>query len=151
MVEEYRGNPLALRIVAGRIQKFFGGDVAQFRLCETTFVPDIFKSSLDDYFGEKARLSLFEQKVMYYLAIELDKESDAISLGQLTKALKPKDLDSGITSSVIEALEALMERSLVESRIKNSQNLYGLQPVIKKYLIGKTAEERLKYPEKAIA
>lgn len=151
LVEEYRGNPLALRMVASRIQNFFGGDVTQFRMCETTFVPDIFKSSLDDYFGENARLNPFEQKVMYYLAHELDKESDAISLVQLTNALKPKDLDFGITSSLIEALEALMERSLVETRIKNSQNLYGLQPVIKKYLTGKAAEERLKYSEKAIA
>jgi NACHT domain len=151
LVDDYRGNPLALRMVTSRIQKFFGGDVVQFRMCETTFVPDIFKSSLDDYFGDNARLSPFEQKVMYYLANELGKKSDVITLSQLITALKPKDIDEGITSLVIEALETLMERSLIETRIKDTQSLYGLQPVIKKYLLRKSVGESLIYPEKVSA
>lgn len=151
LVEDYRGNPLALRMVASRIQKFFGGDVAQFRMCETTFVPDIFKSTLDDYFGENARLSPLEQEIMYYLAQALENEPEAISLEQLIKALKPNGVVAGIMSSVIEALEALLERSLIEVRERDNQNLYGVQPVIKKYLLTKFVEESRKYPEKITA
>jgi hypothetical protein len=134
LIHDYRGNPLALRMVASRIQKFFNGDVVEFRECETTFVPDIFESTLDDYFGINARLNSFEQEIMYFLAQESEKEPDGISLGQ-----------------VIEALESLMERSLVEVRETDTKNLYGVQPVIKKYLLANSAEGNRKCLDKITA
>lgn len=147
LIANYRGNPLALRIVAARIQQFFGGSVKEFAECETTFLNDIFKASLDDYFGENPRLTHLEGRIMYYLAQELEKESDAMSFSQLLNGLKSEGEEEISVSSVIESLEALLERALVENRESGGQNCYGLQPVIKKYLMNTSLGGAQEYAE----
>ncbi|MCF2152211.1 NB-ARC domain-containing protein [Desmonostoc muscorum LEGE 12446] len=132
LVEMYRGNPLALQIVASRIQDFFGGSVEEFFKCKTTFMTDLFQENLDELFGESGRLTNLEKKIMFYLAETLTKSSaDSIPVSQLLHQFKAEVT----TSKLIEALEALIERSLLEQkRSIKKEVLLSLQPLVRKYV-----------------
>ncbi|WP_138506688.1 NB-ARC domain-containing protein [Nostoc sp. PA-18-2419] len=133
LVQIYRGNPLALQIVASRIQDFFCGSVEEFFKCKTTFMTDLFQENLDELFGESGRLTNLEKRIMFYLAEKLIKSSaDSISVSQVLHEFKAEIT----TSKLIEALEALVERSLLEQKrgIKK-EVLLSLQPLVTKYVL----------------
>lgn len=131
LIATYRGNPLALRMVASRIQRFFGGSVKEFREYDTTLVNDIFKASLDELFGEKGRLTALERRIMGSVA----QAQEALPFKCLLQ--ETKQAESNITvSELIEALEALEQRSLIEKiQSEDKPLLYTIQPVIKKYIL----------------
>jgi len=120
----YTGNPLALRIVSRTIQDLFNGNIPQFLQQGTLVFGDI-----RDLLAQQCnRLSPLEKQVIYWLVtnhklaslLELAGDGAPVSQGEL-----------------LEALESLQRRSLIES------NLIQLtqQPVVIEYLTQQLIEQ----------
>lgn len=134
LVERYRGNPLALKIIASFIRNVFEHDLSQFLefLQTEPFIFDDIKDLLDQQFR---RLSPVETEIMYWLAIQREPVSC-------------QDLQSNIIFTVpigelLQAIAALQNRSLIEK----SGDCFSLQPVVMEYvtlqLIQHTSESLL--------
>lgn len=136
LIEIYRGNPLSLEIVSKRIRNFFGGSVEKFLKYKTTLMTDMFQESLEKMFKSNGRLTVLEKDILIYLAEELTVLAvDSIPFNQLLKQLKEKQKNSVTTTEIIEALEALDERSLIEQKISAEKEiLLTLQPQVRKYI-----------------
>jgi WD40 repeat protein len=120
LVENYSGNPLALQIVAATIADFFGGDVAAFQQEEGQLF-DGMRLVLDQQF---ARLSPLEREILVWLAIE----REAITVPMLrSNFVQPQP--GARTAPLLEALQALQNRSLLEKRDAG----FALQNVIIEY------------------
>src|SRR5205807_187589 len=102
LVEVYAGNPLALKIVAQTITELFGGEIAAF-LEQGEVVFGGVRELLAEQF---ARLSAVEQTVMLWLAILREPVTMEGLLAVLGTPLS--------RAQVLEAVEALQRRSLVE-------------------------------------
>lgn len=122
LIQLYRGNPLALKMVATTIQELFGGNVSEFVKQNTLVFGDI-GDILDEQFE---RLSALEQEILYWLAIEYQ----PISLFKLRTDI----LSLVSPAELIEALESLLRRSLIE-RTAGGEALFTLQqPVVREYV-----------------
>jgi hypothetical protein len=124
LIQLYRGNPLALKIVATTIKELFGGNVSEFIKQNTIVFGDI-RDILDEQFE---RLSDLEQQILYWLAIECN----PVSLTQLrTNIFSPVS-----QAEVIETLESLLRRALIETSVdKEGKTLFNLQqPVVSEYI-----------------
>ncbi|MGH1392603.1 MAG: eIF2A-related protein [Trichormus sp.] len=118
LCELYRCNPLALKMVATSIQSLFDGEIAVFLQTETPIFNGI-RHLLDQQFQ---RLSPLEQTIMYWLAIN----REWTTIAQLQADIVP-----GVyRSSLLESLESLTWRSLIEKR----SGEYTQQPVIMEYV-----------------
>ncbi|MEZ4862433.1 MAG: BTAD domain-containing putative transcriptional regulator [Caldilineaceae bacterium] len=117
LVEHYSGNPLALQIVAATIADFFGGDVSAFQQEEGALFDGI-RLVLDQQF---ARLSPLEREILVWLAIE----REAITV----PTLRSNFVQPVATASLLEALQGLQNRSLLEKRDTG----FTLQNVIIEY------------------
>ncbi|BAU09022.1 NB-ARC domain-containing protein [Fischerella sp. NIES-3754] len=118
MTERYAGNPLALKIVATTIEDVFDGNVTDF-LRENTAVFGDIRDVLDQQFE---RLSHIEKDIIYWLAINRE---------PITLSVLREDMVSPVPSpKLLEALESLLRRSLVE---KNAAT-FTLQPVVMEYV-----------------
>ncbi|GET37450.1 NB-ARC domain-containing protein [Microseira wollei] len=118
----YSGNPLALKMMATTIKEFFNGSVAQFLEMGTIVIGDIGEVLYQQF----ERISELEKQLMYRMAAC----SDPMSLNQLAEVILPDLSKSGI----IEALESLNRRSLIEKIPGDSEVLFTLQPVVRKYV-----------------
>jgi len=127
----YRGNPLALKMAASAIQDLFAGDISQF-LRQGNFafngIGKLIQQQCD-------RLSKLERSIMNWLAIN----REPVTIGDLQM-----DLVIELPySRVIEAIESLLWRSLIESSALG----FTLQPVlmesVSESLIEKIAQEIL--------
>lgn len=129
----YRGNPLALKIMANTIQEIFNGDISQFLDQTTFFIGDILTNVLNQQYE---RLSASEKVIVYYLALE----NQPISLNDL-KA----DMRFFVSSSaqLIAALESLKRRSFLEegTSLEGSEAFFTIQPAIGKYAIDQLIEQ----------
>lgn len=136
LIQTYRGNPLSLKMLADKIQKIFGGSVEKFLNFKTVLMTDIFQDSLDKFFEEKGRLTILEKQIMFHLTEELNKESgNSIELSVLLKKFKDKQQSEVTTSEVLEAIEALYARSLIEQETNDSKEvLLSLEPQVIKYV-----------------
>ncbi|WP_448563032.1 NB-ARC domain-containing protein [Trichothermofontia sp.] len=125
LIDRYRSNPSQLEDVATIIQNVFDGDVAQFIGLDTTIVDPTYRKVLDQYFNYLTELEI----VVVHILAQADQP---ISI-QTIKENARKDLE---TSEIIEALEQLSNRSLLEKRRGRGQSelLFTLQPVIRKYV-----------------
>jgi len=125
LIDRYRSNPSQLEDVATIIQNVFDGDVGQFINLDTTIVDPTYRKVLDQYF---TYLTELEVLVVHTLA----QAEQPIGI-QAIKENARKDL---ATSEVIEALEQLSNRSLLEKKRGRGQSelLFTLQPVIRKYV-----------------
>lgn len=122
IIECYEGNPLYLNIVAAMIIDLFDGSVKKFLIKGTTYLGGI-KVILGQHFE---RISKLEAEVMYKLAIA----SHPITLDEVrSRIVSPVP-----TSQLIEAMESLGWRSLIEKRTENGQSLFSLQTVVRKYV-----------------
>jgi hypothetical protein len=130
LIQLYRGNPLALKIVSTTIQELFGGSVAAFLQHDTLVYGDIY-DLLEEQFE---RLSDLEQEILNWLAIAYQ----PLSLMQLqSRILLPIN-----TAELIEALESLGRRSLISRTIVNRETLFSLhQPVVAQYAISQGVEK----------
>lgn len=126
LVRRFSGNPLALKLVAESIRELFGGEIASF-LAEGEV---LYGGVLDLLSQQFERLSPLEQELVYGLAIERE-------------AVTAHDLQQNLAhfvsySRVIEALESLHRRSLIETG--SSAGRLTLQPVIMEYVTGRLVE-----------
>ncbi len=136
LIQTYRGNPLSLKMLAEKIQRFFCGSVKDFLDFQTVLMTDILQESLDELFEEKGRLTILEKQIMFYLTEELAQESvNSITLSELLKNFKSRQKREVTTSEVLEAIEALYERSLIEQERNDSKEvLLSLEPQVVKYV-----------------
>ena len=127
LIEAYVGNPLALKIVAQTIVDLFHGQIAPFlEQGEVVF------GGVRELLGEQyARLSLIEQIVLLWLAIV----REPVSLEKL-QALVGTPLPR---TQVLEAVEALRRRSLIEQGLRPGS--FTLQAVVLEYATARLIEE----------
>lgn len=114
LIAFYQGNPLALKIVSTTIEDLFDGDIAQFLVSN----PGVFGNIRNLLAQQCDRLSNLERSVMFWLAIH--REPVAVTVLQ--------DL-VGDRSNLLEALQSLVRRSLIE----RTATQFTLQPVIMEY------------------
>ncbi|NJM65590.1 MAG: AAA family ATPase [Acaryochloris sp. RU_4_1] len=117
LCDRYGNSPLALKIMATSIQELFDGQIEDF-LQEDTFIFNGIRRLLDQ---QLERLSDLEGTIMYWLAIN----REWTTVAQLYEDLIPKISKARL----LEALEALTWRSLIEKKIGQ----YTQQPVVMEY------------------
>lgn len=103
LIEHYRGNPLALKIVATSIRDLFEGNIAEF-LEQGTVVFNGLRRLLE---GQIERLSGLERQVMNWLAIN----REWTTINQLDADIVPKVSKA----QLLEVLEGLGQRCLIET------------------------------------
>jgi len=131
LIEAYAGNPLALKIVAQTIVELFEGEIALF-LEQGEVVFGGVRELLDQQY---ARLSALEQSVLLWLAIL----REPVNLQELLAVLgTPLS-----RATVLEAVEALRRRSLIERGQR--QGSFTLHSVVLEFttarLIAETGSE----------
>jgi WD40 repeat protein len=127
LINNYSGNPLALKLVAEPIQEIFKGDIAGFLAEEEIVLGDI-----QDLIAQQfQRLTLPEKHVLYNLAIEREPTSRPDLLESL-RYVYPKSV------ILLDALDSLRRRSLVEI---SEQECFTLQPVIREYVTAHFVEQ----------
>ena len=138
LLESYLGNPSAIELVASRIKGYFNGSVANFLKFKTTLASEIFREALAQQFCTPGRLTYLEKQIMLYLAEKMvEIPGRAILFSNLVSDLKALAKKPISISEIIEALDALRERSLIEVRKDEptGELLFELQPVVKSYVI----------------
>ena len=125
LINVYRCNPLALKIVSKTIQDLFDNDVTKFLDQSLTYVLRDIRILIEDQVN---RLSELGKKILYWLAIE----QKPATLEQLQQSLCSSK--SVLPSDLIGALESLLERSLIETNQENSTSRFTLQPVVMEYI-----------------
>jgi hypothetical protein len=126
LIQFYSGNPLALKLVAEPIRELFRGDISSFLKGGETFVSNVYDLLAQQF----QRLSVFEQEILYWLAME----REAISLDTLREDLvHPLE-----KRKLLQALESLRHRSMIET---SDPAHFMLQSVIKEYVTNKFVEQ----------
>src|SRR5438270_63785 len=125
LVAGYAGNPLALKIVAQAISDLFDGDLDRF-LQEGELIFNGVRPLLRQQVG---RLSPLEHLLLTWLAVL----REWTPLDTLSQVLHPRVL----RSKLLEALEALSRRSLLE---RGQQASFSLQSVVMEYLTDELGE-----------
>jgi hypothetical protein len=125
LVEHYRGNPLALKIVSTSIRELFDGSISDFLEEDSTVFNGIL-SLLEQQFK---RLSSIERKVMYWLAINLE----PVVLHELQEDIIPPISKP----ELLQTLEFLLRRSLIE----RSALGFTQQPVVMEYMTEQLVEQ----------
>ncbi|NEZ55383.1 NB-ARC domain-containing protein [Adonisia turfae] len=120
LVDQYNGNPLALKIAIATIQSLFDGNVTAFLAAETVVFGDI----ADLLAQQIKRLSFLERQIMEWLAICREPVSIAVLSSKLIPTVK--------SQALLDALTALQRRSLIE-RDSQSQG-FTQQPVVMEYM-----------------
>lgn len=123
LIECYAGHPLALRIVSAMILELFNGKTSEFVRENTVFLGQI-NHILSQQFQ---RLSVLEKDVIKQLATAGVPMDLAQLRGGLSEPVK--------TSKLMEALESLGWRSLIEKITVSGNVAFTLQPVVRKYAI----------------
>ena len=139
MVEQYRGNPAALKIVAGTIKEVFDGNVSEFLKQTGLALGDTLRTLI---YGQFERLSVMEKDILYCMALK----RRPIDLSELRRDLTGDS--SG--SDLIDALQSLSWRALIEKITDTGQVLLQLEPVVQKYVQKKFVEELTKEVEQLI-
>jgi transcriptional regulator with XRE-family HTH domain len=122
LITVYQGHPLALKIVATLINELFNGDVSQFLRQNTLFLGDLQFILHEQY----QRLSDHEKNILNTIA-ETDKP---LSLQELTAQYATQLR----CSQIMDCLNSLKRRSLLEIDENNQLNFYSIQPVVRKYI-----------------
>jgi WD40 repeat protein len=125
LCDRYSYNPLALKIVSTTIQDLFGSDIGAF-LVEDAVIFNSIRRLLDEQFQ---RLTELEQTLMVWLAIN----RDWTEIGELAADILP----SAPKVQVLEALESLKWRGLIESRERS----YTQQPVVMEYVTQRLVQQ----------
>jgi hypothetical protein len=130
LIQLYRSNPLALKLISSKIKDFFAGDVPNFLSHQTLVFRDI-----SNLIGEQfVRLSDGEKQLLYSLAI-LQKP---VRLDELQQSMFPPLS----LAELLDNLESLLKRSLIE---KSSDRLnFSLQPVILEYITNEFVKQLIK-------
>jgi WD40 repeat protein/transcriptional regulator with XRE-family HTH domain len=127
-IEQYKGNPLTLKLVAGIIREMFGGDIARFLQRGEFVYSGGIKELLDQQFQ---RLSAQEQNILFWLAIE----REGVSSEELEHACMNME-----SKEILTVLNSLYYRSLIEAYTIGGVRRYTLQPVIMEYVTDQIVE-----------
>lgn len=120
LIEHYGGNPLALKMVAAGTQELFNGRIA-FVLEYAEHGILIFEDIGDLLERQFQRLSVVEEEVMYWLAINREPVSFAELLADIVTSSSQRLVPS--------AIKSLLQRSLIE---KSGEHFF-LLPVLMEY------------------
>ncbi|MGD1866565.1 MAG: NB-ARC domain-containing protein [Phormidesmis sp.] len=125
LCEHYGNSPLALKIAAGSIHALFNGQIGPF-LDEGIFLFNGTQRLLDQQFD---RLSVLEQTIMYWLAI---------NRGWTSIQTLASDMVPPVSRArLLESLESLGWRSLIEQQ----SGRYTQQPVVMEYITERLIEK----------
>ncbi len=127
LIEYYAGNPLALKIVSTTIQKLFHGNISDFLNQKITVFGEI-RNLLEQQFK---RLPETEKIIINCLALS----NQILSFSQLREKISP----SISPQKLLEALESLEERSLIEKKAA----FFFLQPVVMEFVSDQLIEEKI--------
>lgn len=127
LIEYYAGNPLELNLVSTTIQKLFDGKISEFLKQNTAVFGDI-RNLIKQQFE---RLSDAEKEIIKWLAINRQPASFSELREKIVPSISPQKL--------LEALESLEERTLIEK----SSALFSLQPVVIEYLNHQLIAEKI--------
>lgn len=123
LIRLYRGNPLALKLIATTIEEVFNGKIAEFLQQGMLIFGDI----PDLLYQPFQRLSAAEKELLYWLAIT----QQPLSLLALQKKLwLPLPLPT-----VVETMTSLGRRSLTELVAEAEETRFTLQPVVQQYVL----------------
>ncbi|MEG4515705.1 MULTISPECIES: NB-ARC domain-containing protein [unclassified Microcoleus] len=123
LIDLYRGNPLWLNIVATLIQDLFGGSVSEFLSYDTLFLGDL-ESLLHQ---QCDRLTASEQQAMGWLA-STPEPADISKI--------PENLQLS-RAELLNVMQSLGRRSLVETLQQNGRSHFTIAPVIREYITNK--------------
>lgn len=132
LIEKYRGNPLALKIISKRIKTLYGGRTSDFLKSHSTVLSDPFLMTLHSEF-EASSMSHIERDIMTTLAFTVD-EMPSISFEELLQQLLEADY-SYSSSHVYEAVSKLVDRSLIIKVQEADGSEFSLPPIVKKYIL----------------
>lgn len=140
LLEHYLGNPSAIKQVASRIENFFGGEVAKFLNFKTALGSELYREILLQQ-CQPGRLTSLEKQILLYLVekiVDTPLGAPIIStFTQLVNDMQTKSANAISLSEMIEAVEALTDRSLIivskDKEIK--ELLLNLPNWIKDYVI----------------
>jgi NB-ARC domain len=120
LINLYRGNPSWLNIVAAMIQDLFSGSISQFLSYNTLILGDL-ESLLQPHFH---RLSDSEKQVILSLATQ----GEPMEISQIATALELSP------PALLQALESLGRRLLIEKVKQDEKTLFTLEPVLMEYV-----------------
>jgi NB-ARC domain len=120
LIDLYRGNPLWLNIVATMIQDLFGGSVSEFLSYDTLFLGDL-ESLLHQ---QCDRLFESEKQVISWLA----SEAAPVEISKFSAHLELSP------SALLQAVQSLGRRLLIEKVKQGEKTLFTLQPVLMEYV-----------------
>ncbi|NER38238.1 MAG: NACHT domain-containing protein [Oscillatoria sp. SIO1A7] len=125
LINLYRGNPLALKIVSNTIKDLFLGRVSQFLELDTIIYTSL-EAFLLEVFG---RLSSSELDILNYLA----NNEQPVSVQELQSEINLK-----YRSDLMASLISLSDRSLLETFSKEDKAVFTLHPLVKEYVLMKS-------------
>ncbi|MBD2211502.1 NACHT domain-containing protein [Nostoc linckia FACHB-104] len=133
LIQLYRGNPLALKLVTPLIQSVFAGNITAFLSQNTLVIGDRLRFILKQQFQQ---LSGLKQDILYWLAIW----QEPVSFSRLQTHL----LISVDPAMVLEAIMALERRSLLEKWVGMGEASFTLQPLVMKIVTDELVEQAAK-------
>lgn len=125
LIAYYQGNPALLTIVAQIMHRLFGGNAADF-LAHKSLVFGEIEEFLERSF---ARLSALETEILYWLA----GEAQPMSLTEIQNGIP----FSIYPAELIEALESLSQRSLIDTSRREKRVVFGLSPMMREFVTNK--------------
>src|SRR5229473_5120338 len=131
LIARFGGNGLALKVVGESISQVFGGDIRVF--LEQSGSGTVFGGIRRLLADQLERSSALEQEVLRVLAVE----REPVTVAELIAALGPR-LGRG---TVLEAVEALRRRSLVERAETAGRAAFTLQSVVLEYVTDRLVEK----------
>jgi AAA+ ATPase superfamily predicted ATPase len=137
LIERYGSNPLVLKLVCATIKDLFSSNICSFFDSNTELgiiVPKLITELLNKQFNNLLEL---EKKIMYIFVII----SQPVTLEQLHVHIQPKVY----ISELIQALNSLKRRSLLEIISVVNQTSFTLQPILMKYILREHKEELNKF------
>ncbi|PZO41741.1 MAG: hypothetical protein DCF19_09310 [Pseudanabaena frigida] len=122
------GSPFVLKILASETLELFAGDISSFLALapKSGFQIERIQDLLDKQFS---RLSVSEQCVMYWLAIE----REPVAIAQLESNI----VSEFIKKQLLPAMQSLKRRSLIEG----NSGLWSLQPVMMEFVTDKFVQK----------
>ncbi|WP_449417266.1 hypothetical protein [Phormidium nigroviride] len=121
IINTYGGNPLWLKIVATMIKELFNGKVSEYLKYDILFLGEELKAILLQHLN---RLSDLEKEVI----IHVSNAAETISIPQLIKDMKMP------ASELIDAVQSLRRRSLIEKQEQENVTLLNLSPTFRQYV-----------------
>jgi hypothetical protein len=120
-IDYYAGNPLWLNVIGTTIKDLFGGRIDNFCQDRRLFLTNDLKLILQSQFD---RLSEIERQVLHSIAVE----DRSISFQDLITASQVSP------TNLLEALQSLGRRRLVEKEETDTGVLFNIQPILKEFI-----------------